>query len=111
MTAMIDDSALGAPGKATRRARSDRERTSGHLREVLAGSRPAEYELQATAPPTPMLDGSVPWVHRAWLAVAFMLGAISRDAPGDPDAVRPALERAAAAAASSPANSSAHRRA
>jgi LuxR family maltose regulon positive regulatory protein len=43
---------------------------------------------------TPTLDGSVPWVHRAWVAVAFMLGAISGDVPGDPDAVRLALERA-----------------
>jgi LuxR family maltose regulon positive regulatory protein len=41
-----------------------------------------------------MLDASVPWVHRVWVAVAFLLGAISRDVPGDPDAVRPTLERA-----------------
>jgi LuxR family maltose regulon positive regulatory protein len=47
-----------------------------------------------TAALTPVLDGSVPWVHRAWVAVAFLLGAISRDVPGDPDAVRPTLERA-----------------
>jgi LuxR family transcriptional regulator, maltose regulon positive regulatory protein len=95
MTAMIGASALGARRKATRRARSDGERTSGHLGEVFAGSQPARYELQAmTAALTPMFDSSVPWVHRAWVAVAFLLGAISRDAPGDPDAVRPALERA-----------------
>ena len=95
MTAMIGDSALGARGKATRRARSDGERASGHLREVFAGSQPAQYELQAmTAALTPMFDGSVPWVHCAWVAVAFLLGAISRDVPGDPDAVRPTLERA-----------------
>jgi LuxR family maltose regulon positive regulatory protein len=41
-----------------------------------------------------MLDGSVPWVHRVWVAAAFLLGAISRDVLDDPDAVRPALERA-----------------
>ena len=92
---MIGDSALGARRRATRRARSDGERTSGHLREVFAGSQSAQYELQATtAALTPMPDGSVPWVHRAWVAVAFLLGAISRDVPGDPDAVRPTLERA-----------------
>jgi len=92
---MIGDSALGARRRATRRARSDGERTSGHLREVFAGSQPAQYELQAmTAALTPMFDGSVPWVHCAWVAVAFLLGAISRDVPGDPDAVRPTLERA-----------------
>jgi LuxR family maltose regulon positive regulatory protein len=92
---MIGDSALVAPRRAARRACSDGERTSGHLREVFAGSQPAQYELQATtAALTPMPDGSVPWVHRAWVAVAFLLGAISRDVPGDPDAVRPTLERA-----------------
>ena len=94
-TAMIGDSARGARGKATRRVRSDGERTSGHLGEVFAGSQPAQYELQATtAALTPMFDGSVPWVYRVWVAVAFLLGAISRDVPGDPDAVRPTLERA-----------------
>ena len=92
---MIGDSALVAPRRAARRACSDGERTSGHLREVFAGSQPAQYELQATtAALTPMPDGSVPWVHRAWVAVAFLLGAISRDVLDDPAAVRPALERA-----------------
>ena len=92
---MIGDSALGARRRATRRPRSDGEPTSGHLRDVFAGSQPAQYELQATtAALTPVPDGSVPWVHRAWVAVAFLLGVISRDVPGDPDAVRPTLERA-----------------
>jgi len=95
MTAMISDSASGVRGKATRRARSVGERTSGHLREVFAGSQPAPHELQATAAAlTPVLDGSVPWVHRVWVAAAFLLGAISRDVLDDPAAVRPALERA-----------------
>jgi LuxR family transcriptional regulator, maltose regulon positive regulatory protein len=95
MTAIIGDSVLGARGKATRRTRSDGERTSGHLREVFAGSQSAQYELQAlTAALGSTLDGSVPWVHRAWVAVAFLLGASSRDVPGDSDAVRLALERA-----------------
>jgi LuxR family maltose regulon positive regulatory protein len=48
--------------------------------------------MQATtAALTPMLDGSVPWAHRIWVAAAFLLGVISRD---DPVAVGPALERA-----------------
>jgi LuxR family transcriptional regulator, maltose regulon positive regulatory protein len=67
----------------------------GHLREVFAGPRSAQNELQATtAALKPPLDGSVPRVHRIWVAAAFLLGVISRDALGDPDAVGSALERA-----------------
>jgi LuxR family transcriptional regulator, maltose regulon positive regulatory protein len=92
MTAMISDPSPGTRGKGTQRMRSAGERTSGHLREVFAGPRSAQHELQATtAALTPLLDGSVPWVHRIWVAAAFLLGVISRD---DPDAVGPALERA-----------------
>jgi LuxR family maltose regulon positive regulatory protein len=95
MTAMISGPSPGARGKGTQRIRPASERTSGHLREVFAGPRPARRELQATAAAlTPLLDGSVPWVHRIWVAAAFLLGVISRDALGDPDAVGPALERA-----------------
>jgi LuxR family maltose regulon positive regulatory protein len=94
MTAMTGDSALGARRKATRRERPGGEHTSGHLREVFAGPRPAQHELPATAAAlTSPLDGSVPWVHRAWVAAAFFLGMISRDSLTDPDAVRAALER------------------
>lgn len=94
MTAMTGDSALGARRKATRRERPGGEHTSGHLREVFAGPRPAQHELPATAAAvTSPLDGSVPWVHRAWVAAAFFLGVISRDSLADPDAVRAALER------------------
>jgi LuxR family maltose regulon positive regulatory protein len=75
--------------------RSAGERTSGHLREVFAGPRSTRDELQTTtAALTPLLDGSVPWVHRIWVAAAFLVGVISRDALGDPDALGPALERA-----------------
>jgi LuxR family maltose regulon positive regulatory protein len=95
MTAMISGPSPGARGKGTQRIRSAGERTSGHLREVFAGPRSAQHELQATtAALTPLLDGSVPWAHRIWVAAAFLLGAISRDALGDPDAIGPALERA-----------------
>ena len=95
MTAMISGPSPGARGKGTQRMRSAGERTSGHLREVFAGPRSAQHELQATtATLTPLLNGSVPWVHRIWVAAAFLLGVISRDALGDPDAVGPALDRA-----------------
>jgi LuxR family maltose regulon positive regulatory protein len=95
MTAMISGPSPGARGKGTQRIRPASERTSGHLREVFAGPRPARRELQATAAAlTPLLDGSVPWVHRSWVAAAFLLGVISRDALGDPETVGPALERA-----------------
>jgi LuxR family transcriptional regulator, maltose regulon positive regulatory protein len=43
-----------------------------------------------------VLDDSVPWAYHVWVAVAFVLGAISRDALDEPDAVGPALERAPA---------------
>jgi LuxR family transcriptional regulator, maltose regulon positive regulatory protein len=95
MAAMISGPSPGARGKGTQEIRSAGERTSGHLREVFAGPRSAQHELQATtAALAPLLDGSVPWVHRVWVAAAFLLGVISRDALGDPDAVGPALERA-----------------
>ena len=95
MTAMVSDPSPGARGKDTQRMRSAGERTSGHLREVFAEPQSAQDELQApTAALAPPLDGSAPWVHRIWVAAAFLLGVISRDALGDPDAVRPALERA-----------------
>ena len=95
MTAMISDPSPGARGKGTQRMGPVGEGASGHLREVFAGPRPVQHELQATtAGLTPLLDGSVPWVHRIWVAAAFLLGVISRDALGDPDAVGPALERA-----------------
>jgi LuxR family transcriptional regulator, maltose regulon positive regulatory protein len=95
MTAMIGGPSPGARGKGTQRMRSANERTGGHLREVFAGPRSGQHELQTTtAALTPPPDDSVPWVHRIWVAAAFLLGAISRDALGDPDAVGPALERA-----------------
>jgi LuxR family transcriptional regulator, maltose regulon positive regulatory protein len=95
MTAVISDPSPGARGKSPHRVRSDGDRASEHLREVFAGSRSAQHELQATtAALTPLHDGSVPQVHRIWVAAAFLLGVISRDALGDLDAVGSALERA-----------------
>jgi LuxR family transcriptional regulator, maltose regulon positive regulatory protein len=73
MTAMISDSSLGAQGEGFGQARSTDAFTS-------------------------LLDDSVPWAHRVWVAVAFVLGAISRDALDGPDGVRPALEQVLALA-------------
>ena len=95
MTAMISDFSPRTRGKGTQRMCSAGERTRGHLREVFTGPRPAQHEVHATtAALTPPLDGSVPGVHRIWVAAAFLLGVISRDALGDPKAVGSALERA-----------------
>jgi LuxR family maltose regulon positive regulatory protein len=95
MTAMINDPSPGPRGRGTRRMRSAGERTSGHLREVFAEPRSAQNERQAmTAALTPPLDGSVPRVHRIWVAAAFLLGVIARDVLGDPVDAGQALERA-----------------
>jgi LuxR family transcriptional regulator, maltose regulon positive regulatory protein len=97
MTAMISDSSLGARGEDTGRARSVGERTGGRLRDMLVGPRPARRGRQATTDAVmSILDDSVPLAHRGWVAVAFVLGAISRDVLDEPDAVGPALERALA---------------
>jgi LuxR family transcriptional regulator, maltose regulon positive regulatory protein len=95
MTAVISDSSLGARGEDTRRTRSAGEQ----LRDMLAGPRPAQRGRQATTDAlTSLLDDSIPWAHWVWVAVAFVLGAISRDALDEPDALGLALERALALA-------------
>jgi hypothetical protein len=60
MAAMISGPSPGARGKGTQEMGSAGERTSGHLREVFAGPRSAQHELQATTAPS---DGSVPQVR------------------------------------------------
>jgi LuxR family transcriptional regulator, maltose regulon positive regulatory protein len=97
MTVMISDSSLGVRSEDIGRARSAGEQTSGRLRDMLAGPRPAQRGRQATTDALmSVLDDSVPWAYQVWVAVAFVLGAISRDALDEPDAVGPALERALA---------------
>ena len=59
--------------------------------EALAALAPV---LDGSAALAPVLDGSAPVVWPAWLAEAFLLEAIGRDALGDRDAVGRALERA-----------------
>jgi LuxR family transcriptional regulator, maltose regulon positive regulatory protein len=71
----------------------DRER--GEIHVALAMLRLARDEPDAaTAALAPVLDGSALLVRGAWLAQAFILEAIARDALGDPDAAGRALESA-----------------
>jgi len=71
----------------------DRER--GEVRIATAGLRLAQHDPDAAAAAlAPVLDGSAPVHWSLWLVEGFLLGAIARDALGDPAAVGPALERA-----------------
>jgi LuxR family transcriptional regulator, maltose regulon positive regulatory protein len=71
----------------------DRER--GEIRTATAALRLAQDDPRAaTAALAPVLDGSAPVPRRFWLAHAFMLEAITRDALGDPAAAGRAVERA-----------------
>jgi hypothetical protein len=67
--------------------------TNGAIGEVFAGPRLDRHDRQA-APTvlTALLD--VPRAHRVWVVAAFLLGAITCDTLGDPDAVGRAVERA-----------------
>ena len=71
----------------------DGDRGSREVGEVFAGPRLAQHDRQAaTAALAPLLD--VPRAQRVWVVAAFLLGAITGDALGDPDAVGRAVERA-----------------
>jgi LuxR family transcriptional regulator, maltose regulon positive regulatory protein len=73
----------------------DQDRDSGEMRMSLAALRLAQDNPDAaTAALAPVLDGSEPVPWSAWLAEAFLLEAIARDALGDEDAAGRALERA-----------------
>jgi LuxR family transcriptional regulator, maltose regulon positive regulatory protein len=79
----------------------DQDRDSGEMRISLAALRLAQGEPSAAiAALAPTLDGSVPLRGRshlgqsAWLAQAFLLEAIARNALGDSHAAASALERA-----------------
>ncbi len=64
--------------------------------QKAAGSSEAQRDeaLRAAAAAAPVLDGGVPVLPRTWLAHAFLLEAMAKDALGDPDAAGQALERA-----------------
>ena len=71
----------------------DRER--GEIRTATAALRLAQDDPRAaTAALAPVLEGSAPVPRRFWLAHAFMLEAIAREALGDPAAAGRAVERA-----------------
>jgi len=73
----------------------ERDRDRGEMRIAAAVLRLAQDDpTAAMAAVAPVLDGSAPVVWPAWLAEAFLLEAIGRDALGDRDAVGRALERA-----------------
>jgi len=73
----------------------EQERERGELRMALAGLRLTQDDPHAAiAALAPVLDGSAPLVWPNWLAQAFLLEAIARDALGDEDAAGRALERA-----------------
>jgi LuxR family transcriptional regulator, maltose regulon positive regulatory protein len=73
----------------------DQDRDLGQMRISLATLRLAQDDPQAAVTAlAPVLDGSAPIPWPAWLAQAFLLEAIARDALGDPAAGGRALERA-----------------
>jgi len=73
----------------------DQDRDRGEMRISLAALRLAQDNPHAAiAALAPVLDGSAPAPWLAWLAQAFLLEAIARDALGDSRAAASALERA-----------------
>jgi DNA-binding CsgD family transcriptional regulator len=70
--------------------------TTGRHEGKHAERSPIAYDIRmqlaqtATAELTHLLD--VPKAHRAWMAAAFLLGAVARDALGGPDAVERAVD-------------------
>jgi LuxR family maltose regulon positive regulatory protein len=73
----------------------DQDHDNGVMRVGRAALRLAQHNPQeAIAALAPFLDGSAPGPWQGWLAQAFLLEAIARDALGDEDAAGQALERA-----------------
>ena len=73
----------------------DQDRDGGAMRISLATLRLAQRNPRAAITAlAPVLDGSAPLPWPAWLAQAFLLEAIARDALGDSGAAASALERA-----------------
>jgi LuxR family maltose regulon positive regulatory protein len=76
-------------------ALADQDHDKAQMRISLAALRLAQDNPHAAvAVLAPVLDGSAPRAWPAWLAQAFLLEAIARDALGDPPAAAGALERA-----------------
>jgi LuxR family transcriptional regulator, maltose regulon positive regulatory protein len=73
----------------------EHDRNGGEMRVAAALLRLAQKDPHAAAAAlAPVLDGSAPVPPRTWLAEAFMLEAIARNALGDPVAADQAVERA-----------------
>ena len=73
---------------------SERDRDRREMRIAAAALRLAQHDpAGATAALARVLDGSTQGGWRSWLAEAFLLEAIARDALGDPAAAGQALER------------------
>jgi len=76
-------------------ALADQDRDNGQMRISVAALRLAQDDPPAAAATlAPVLDGSAPVPGPGWLAQAFLLEAIARDALGDPAAAGCAVERA-----------------
>ena len=74
---------------------SERGRDRREMRTAAAALRLAQHDpAAATELLAPVLDGSIRGGWGSWLAEAFLLEAIARDALGDPGAASKALERA-----------------
>jgi LuxR family transcriptional regulator, maltose regulon positive regulatory protein len=74
---------------------AEHDRDHGEVRIATAALRLAHDDPQAaTAALEPVLDGPVPVNWQTWLAQAYVLEAIARDALGDTRAAESALERA-----------------
>jgi LuxR family maltose regulon positive regulatory protein len=92
---------LGETGRAEREIAEigEQGRGSGEIRMALAALRIAQGDPHAaTVALAPILAGAVPAAPASWLALAWLLEAIARDALGDlaaRDALRRALEIAA----------------
>jgi len=92
---------LGETGRAEQDIADSGEQglASGDIRLALAALRIAQDDLRAaTAALAPVLSGAAPVPPTTWLAHAWLLEAIARDALGDPAAARDALRRALDAA-------------
>jgi len=88
---------LGETGRAEQDITDSGEQglASGDIRLALAALRIAQDDPHAaTAALAPVLSGAAPVPPTTWLAHAWLLEAIARDALGDPAAARDAMRRA-----------------
>ena len=83
-----------ASGTSRYRSRGGLEVVPGGYRATRGGSRLVDHHRQETpAALAAVRDGSLHRAHLLWAAAFLLLEAIAGDAPGDPDASAPALER------------------